>query len=181
MDNILAIIGITIGIINLFLLVIYINKIAKYKKMYDASLAKFNNTANVKDKFVELFGRLETVEQKCLETKEYCDKLEENMSSAVRKVGLVKYNAYDDTNNKLSFSLALLDKENNGVLLNSVYSIHGSNIYVKNVNKGKVEERISEEESQALNCAIKNTYYEIGSESTEVKKVDIRKVSRTRR
>lgn len=181
MENVLAIIGIILGVVNLIVLILYIDKVSKYKKMYDNSLAKFNNTANVKDKFVELFDRLETVEKKCVDTKEYCDTLESNMSSTIRKVGLVKYNAYEDSNNKLSFSLALLDKEDNGIILNSVHSIHGSNMYVKKVIKGKVNERISEEESMSLKYAIQGSDYEEDNEPAEVKKVDTRKINRVRR
>lgn len=130
------------------------NKVKKYQKMYETSLAKFNNTANIKDKFVELFSRLDDTEKRCEETKEYCNKMKEIIDTSIQKVGLVKYNAYDDTENKLSFALSLLDENNNGVLLNHIYSKHGSSIYAKSVLNGKVQERISEEEANALERAM---------------------------
>lgn len=154
MESTLIIICFALVLVNFITLFIYVNKVKKYQKMYETSLAKFNNTANVKDKFVELFSRLEETEKKCEETKEYCNEMQEKNKTAIKKVGLVKYNAYDDTENKLSFSLALLNEKEDGVLLNHIYSKHGSSIYAKNVQKGKVEERISEEESAALQCAI---------------------------
>lgn len=182
-ENILAVIGIIIGVINIAFLALYINKVSKLKKMYDTTLAKFNNTANVKDKFVELFARLDEVEQNALDTKVYCENIEKSMSVALRKTGLVKYSAYDDSDNKLSFTWCVLDKDNNGVILNNVHSIHGSNMYIKKVVEGKVEERISEEEAQALKMVTGNEI-EIGEnkqELTSIKKVNTRKLNRIRK
>ena len=94
------------------------------------------------------------------------------MKSNVQKVGFVKYNAYDETENKLSFALALLDEYNNGVLINHIYSKHGSNVYAKLVTETKVEDRISEEEEAALNMAIDDKYFKLRvvGETTKAKK-----------
>lgn len=183
MENVLAVIGIIIGVINIVVLAVYISKVSKLKKMYDTTLAKFNNTANVKDKFVELFTRLDEVEQKTTDTKVYCENIEKSMSVALRKTGLVKYSAYDDSDNKLSFAWCVLDKDNNGVILNNVHSIHGSNMYIKKVEEGKVDERISEQEAQALKMASGNEIEisENKQELTSIKKVDARKLNRIRK
>lgn len=179
-ENVLAVIGIIIGVINIAVLVLYISKVSKLKKMYDTTLAKFNNTANVKDKFVELFARLDEVEQKTVDTKVYCENIEKSMSVALRKTGLVKYNAYDESDNKLSFAWCVLDKDDSGVILNNVHSIHGSNMYIKKVVEGIVDERISEEEAQALKQALENTdtreNFEESEERVSVKKVNGRKI-----
>ncbi len=182
MENVLAVIGIIIGVINIAVLLVYVSKVSKLKKMYDTTLAKFNNTANVKDKFVELFARLDEVEQKCVDTKDYCKSIDKSMNVAIRKTGLVKYNAYDKSDNKLSFALCMLNKDNNGVLLNNVHSIHGSNMYIKKVVDGKIEERISEEEAQALKEATGNeasrNVYDKKNELIDIKKINTRKKTR---
>lgn len=184
-ENVLAVIGIIIGVINIAVLVLCISKVSKLKKMYDTTLAKFNNTANVKDKFVDLFARLDEVEQKTVDTKVYCEDVEKSMSVALRKTGLVKYNAYDESDNKLSFAWCVLDMDNNGVILNNVHSIHGSNMYIKKVVEGIVEERISEEEAQALRQALKiddvKTNFEKQEDLVSVKKVNGRKINRAKR
>lgn len=185
MENVLAVIGIIIGVINIAVLAVYVSKVSKLKKMYDTALAKFNNTANVKDKFVELFARLDEVEQNSKDVKVYCENIEKSMSVAIRKIGLVKYNAYDESDNKLSFAYCMLDKENNGILLNNVHSIHGSNMYIKKVVDGIIEDRISEEEAQALKEAVGNeesaVIYEKEEELVNIKKVNTRKINRQRR
>lgn len=176
MEKILIIVCFVLVLINFIILFIYSNKVKKYQKMYENSLAKFNNTANIKDKFVELFARLDDTEKKCEETKEYCENMKEIIDDTIKKVGIVKYNAYDDTENKLSFALALLNEKNDGVLLNHVYSKHGSSIYAKCVKNGKVEERISEEEAYALENAMGEQQF-ANIEKPTLKKVKLNRMS----
>jgi hypothetical protein len=99
----------------------------------------------------------------------------EKMKSNVQKIGFVKYNAYDDTENKLSFAIALLDERDNGILINHIYSKHGSNMYAKLVTKGEVEDRVSEEEMAALNEALDDKYFKERKVSQIVKTGKIKK------
>ena len=140
--------------INFILLIIYNKRVKGYIKLYEKALAKFNSKNNIEDEFQTIYDRLNDVENISKETVESVDKFRNKMKSNVQKVGFVKYNAYDDTENKLSFALALLDEYNNGVLINHIYSKHGSNVYAKLVTETKVEDRMSEEEAAALQMAI---------------------------
>lgn len=146
-------------VLNFIMLVINTMKVKKYKKYYEKTLAKFNSHENIKDEFQSIYDRLNEVEKVSKDTTEtvniYIDKLKSNIS----KIGLVKYNAYDETENKLSFALAMLNENKTGILLNHIYSKHGSSIYAKLVTEGKVEERISEEEATALKSAIEDKEY----------------------
>ena len=65
-----------------------------------------------------------------------------------------EYSAFKDTGSDLSFTLALLDENNDGVVLNGIYSREMSNIYAKPVKDGKSTYTISEEENQAIQKAI---------------------------
>lgn len=140
--------------INFICLVINNKRVKKYKKLYEKALAKFNSKQNIEDEFQTIYDRLNEVEKISKETVERVDNFRDKMKSNVQKVGFVKYNAYDETENKLSFALALLDEYNNGVLINHIYSKHGSNVYAKLITETKVEDRISEEEIAALKMAI---------------------------
>ena len=68
-------------------------------------------------------------------------------------MGIVKYNAFFDLSGELSYSLALLDKMDNGFILNSVYSREGSYSYIKEVRAGECDIELSKEEKQALEQA----------------------------
>ena len=77
-----------------------------------------------------------------------------DIRNCIQKVGIYRYNAYKDTGSDLSFTLALLDEKNNGVVLNGIYSREMSNIYAKPVENGDSPYKITEEEGEAIKRAI---------------------------
>ena len=72
------------------------------------------------------------------------------MAKCIQKVGIVRYNAYKDTGSDLSFTVALLDEKNDGIVFNGIYSREMSNIYAKPVIGGKSEYTLTEEEKNAI-------------------------------
>ena len=154
--NITLIVLLIVTVLNLILLLVNNIKFKKYKNLYEKALSKFNSRKNIQDEFNDLYDRLNEVENTSKSTVDIVNNFGEKMKNNVQKVGFVKYNAYDDTENKLSFALALLDDRNNGILINHIYSKHGSNMYAKLVTDSKVEDRISEEEATAIKMAIED-------------------------
>ena len=73
---------------------------------------------------------------------------------AFSKIGLVKYDAFHQMGGQLSFSLALLDENNDGFIINSVHSTEGCYSYTKAVQKGVCELDLGKEEEQALSIAM---------------------------
>ena len=67
---------------------------------------------------------------------------------------MVRYSAFQDTGSDLSFSLALLDEYNTGVVLNGIYSREMANIYAKPIKEGKSSYTLSDEEKEAIRKAI---------------------------
>ena len=82
------------------------------------------------------------------------DILEEN------KVAIVKYDAFKEMGGKLSFALAMLDKENNGFVMNAIHSSDGCYTYVKEIVKGESYVVLGEEEKEALRQAV-NSHNEL--------------------
>jgi hypothetical protein len=80
---------------------------------------------------------------------------------ALQKVGLVKYDAFKEMGGKLSFALAILDENNNGVIINSVHSSEGCYSYTKRIKNGDSQMALSNEEKEAVERAIKVTESEI--------------------
>ena len=79
--------------------------------------------------------------------------LENNMKKCVQKVGLIRYNAYGDTGSDLSFTMALMDADENGVVVNGLYSRESSSIFAKPLVKGDTKYNLSAEEIQAIDIA----------------------------
>ena len=173
--NILLLVLFVITVVNLILLFVNNYKVKKYKDLYDKALAKFNSHTNILDEFNSIYSRLNEVENKANNTMDSVNNFNEKMKSNVQKIGFVKYNAYDETENKLSFALALLDERENGILINHIYSKHGSNIYAKLVEAGEVEDRISDEESLALKIAHEDKEFKTRTVSNVPKKVKVKK------
>lgn len=71
-----------------------------------------------------------------------------------QRIGLVKYDAFDDSGDHLSFSLTLLDGENNGFVLSSLVGRETSRIYAKQVVNGLCRDSISSEEADSINMAL---------------------------
>lgn len=71
-----------------------------------------------------------------------------------QRSGLVKYDAFDDSGDKLSFSLTLLDGANNGFVLSSLVGRETSRIYVKPVLNGQCRDAISSEEAESISMAL---------------------------
>lgn len=85
-------------------------------------------------------------------TKEH-RKIKKHMSSAFCKMGLVKYDAFNEMAGKLSFVIALLNEDNSGVILNAMHSRDGCHTYAKEIIKGESYIPLSEEEKEALERA----------------------------
>lgn len=80
--------------------------------------------------------------------------IKENLLIAYQKVGLVKYDAYNEMGGKLSFVLCMLDKQNNGYMVNSMHNREGCYTYMKEIVGGESQVVLSEEETEALEKAM---------------------------
>lgn len=79
--------------------------------------------------------------------------LKNELTFSVQKIGLVKFNQFDDGAGNLSFCLALLDGYNNGVIFTSMHGRQQNRIYAKKISKGLIETPLTEEEKLALRQA----------------------------
>ena len=79
--------------------------------------------------------------------------LEANGRRAFQRVGLVRYNPFEDTGGNQSFALALLDAEEDGFIISSLHARTGTRIYAKALAAGRSDGALSDEESEALRVA----------------------------
>ncbi len=143
--------------INIMIFILYFNsyiKLQKYKKNNELIMKKVGNGRDILELLNENNKKIEDVELINKEIKKYMEKLEEKTNGCMQKIGFIRYNAFKDTGSDLSFALAILNKNNTGIILNGIYSRETSNIYAKSIENGKSEYRLSEEETIALNEAL---------------------------
>ncbi|WP_295992068.1 DUF4446 family protein [uncultured Veillonella sp.] len=91
-------------------------------------------------------------------------------SNTIQKIGFIKYNAFENIGNDLSFALTLLDGNNNGICISSIYGRNESRIFSKPIVKGKSLVSLSQEELESLNEALGERTNEEALTSTIVSK-----------
>lgn len=143
-------------VITLVMIVLYIRVLCKMKKLYRNydRFMRGKDAESLEDTIWKQFDRLEKLEESDHEKEGQIERIFENLQTVYQKTGLVKYDAFREMSGKLSYALALLDKNDNGVLINSMYSREGCYSYVKEIVKGKSSINMSEEEEEALKIAV---------------------------
>lgn len=163
MDNILDFLrtDLFLGILLIGLIILiclYITnfiKLSKLRKSYQQFMKKLGKGEGIDEILSKYVNDVELVKENQEEIRNYCNNLNKNMNVCIQKIGLVRYSAFKDTGSDLSFTLALLDNYDTGVVLNGIYSREMSNIYAKPVNNGKSTYTLSEEEKEAIEKAKK--------------------------
>jgi hypothetical protein len=79
--------------------------------------------------------------------------LKESSNFAVQKVGIVRFNPFSGVGGDQSFSLALLDKNENGLVITSLFSREGNRVYAKPIKNSRSEYLLSNEEKAAIERA----------------------------
>ena len=134
-------------IINLWMNLSYLKK--RYRKMMTGV-----DGANLERM---LIGHIDEVKQ-VVEENRRIDAENQRISAllqrAITRVGVVRFRAFDDMGSDLSYAVALLDAENNGVILSSIFGREDSRSYVKPIQAGQSSYTLTEEEQQALHQAM---------------------------
>lgn len=76
------------------------------------------------------------------------------LAETVRRVAVVRYDAFPDLGGRLSFSIALLDDAGNGVVLTSINGRSETRSYAKGLRAGESDHTLSPEERQAIAAAL---------------------------
>jgi len=79
--------------------------------------------------------------------------LEAEARRSFRRIGLVRFNPFEDTGGNQSFALALLDSEDDGVVVSSLHARGVTRVYAKALSRGRPEATLSDEEAEAVALA----------------------------
>lgn len=140
----------------LIIIIIMINQMSKIKKL-KKRLDKFmlsREGKSLEDDLGKIYDDNKFLKENAEQNKKDIRTLYKNMEKAYQKMGLVKYDAFNQMGGQLSFSLALLDENNNGFIINSVHSTEGCYSYTKEIKAGECEISLGDEEREALDMAM---------------------------
>lgn len=162
-------IGIDPGIILIFVLgvllivLVYMIKISmkmsRFIKKYKMFMRGMDG-ASLERAFAARFNQMDLLEENSRNHMEEIRKIKEVQNITLNKVAIVKYDAFKEMGGKLSFALAMLDKEKNGFVMNAIHSSDGCYTYVKEIVKGESYVVLGEEEKEALRQAV-NSHNEL--------------------
>ena len=156
MEQLVFYVTIALSVVSIILAVVLIIVLCKLKtlKRRVDFLTRGKDTESLEDIIVSYLERVESLEEGEEITRAALNAIKDNLKITYQKIGLVKYDAFREMSGALSYSLALLDKENNGVLISSMYSREGCYTYAKEIIKGESKINLSEEEAEALKQAV---------------------------
>ncbi|MBQ9989412.1 MAG: DUF4446 family protein [Lachnospiraceae bacterium] len=143
-----------ISILFLILVIIQMAQFSKLKKKYRKFMTG-KDAKTLEGSIQKLFEDNKYIRDLSEENKKSIRKINKDMEYCFNKVGIVRYDAFQQMGGMLSFSIALLNDRNNGFILNSVHSTEGCYSYIKEVKNGMCETDLSNEEKDALLKAMK--------------------------
>jgi len=103
-----------------------------------------------------MLGRLKDIDElkkSTTELRNECVRLEKESQKHVQHVGVVRFNAFDNTGSDLSFAVAMMDASKSGFILSGIYGREESRVYAKPIKKGESSYTLTKEEKHALDDA----------------------------
>jgi hypothetical protein len=143
---IVAIIGIVIGLAGVGL--------ALWQKARIDKVLRYDGR-NLEAEIKAIESKLDLSEHKSTEIEAIIKEYIQLGRSAIQKIGFQKFDAYEDMGGSQSFVLALLDFENNGVIISSIHNRAMTRMYGKRIIAGKADVELAKEEEAVLADIIK--------------------------
>lgn len=144
--------NVALSLLLFIMLIVTISKLGNMKRKYNRFM-KGENGESLENAIMKKMDQFSRLESDTRENKENIDFLNKKINQTYQKTGIVKYDAFNEMGGQLSFVLALLDNDNNGVVFNSMHGREGCYNYIKEIVKGESYIVLGEEEKKALEIA----------------------------
>lgn len=153
-DSDYIILGLLAVIVILFIMIIVaLSKIGALRRRYDSFMVG-KDAKSLEETLINRLDQVDILLAANEANEKKIDHVLKCMKYSFQKVGMIKYDAFNEMGGKLSFSLALLNEANDGFIMNAVHSREGCYTYIKEVIAGNSIIALAEEEKEALRLAI---------------------------
>lgn len=150
--------GAAVAVLFILCIVLFV-KLHGQKKKYDYFMgANRRPSHNFEMKVEKYFETSKAIEEKYSKLLDMVTDMDKRDKTKLQKIGLIRYNPFDEMGGNLCFALALLDGNDNGVVLNGIHSRTGSFTYAKPIQMGVSTYMLSEEEIKAVEMAKNDAY-----------------------
>ena len=126
-----------LGVITLLLFIITIvllRAVNQLERKYRKMMRGINNK-NLEEVINSNLDNIDKAVSNSEEALQQCTKIAEDLKGCVNKVAIMRYKAFEDVGSDLSFSIAILDSYNDGVIMTGIYSRQDSRTYAKPIDK----------------------------------------------
>ena len=142
-----------ITIIAIILSIMILFKLKVLKRKYNLFM-NGKDAESLEPLLLKRFEELDALNSENSKNTQNITEIFNRLQFVYQKVGIIKYDAFNEMGGKLSFSLAMLDNRNNGYLINSMHSREGCYTYIKEIINGQSYIDLGDEERKALNQAL---------------------------
>ncbi len=113
----------------------------------------FKSTKKEPQNLKEALSKLKKLDENFINLSEEIERLKKESKFSVQKIGIIRFNPFKETGSDQSFSLAILDGNDDGTVITSLYTREENRVYGKPVRAGQSEYLLSDEEKQAIEKA----------------------------
>ena len=151
--------GVPIGILFvmvIILLVLLVFLLIRYNQLNVSyqMFMKGRKAESLEEEIGALFDDISNLKTSTEKNRKDIRKMIENLRECYQRVGIVKYDAFKEMGGKLSFSVALLNDNETGFIINSIHSSEGCYVYTKEIVNGECAISLGDEEKKALTLAL---------------------------
>ena len=157
---------VVLNVLLVMLLIIYIGRVSALRKRFERFMSPNSKNHNVEAMLLEnikLIREVKDVNERLQFEQEY---INSKLKTCIQYMGMVRYNTFEDVGGDLSYAIALLDEDKNGVVLNSLYYRQGCYTYAKPIIAGESKYQLSPEEQEAIDRAISGIKVEKKEQAT---------------
>lgn len=143
-------------VLIIILLVLLIFLLIRYNQLNVSyqMFMKGRKAESLEEEIGALFDDIGTLKASTEKNRKDIRKMIENLRECYQRVGIVKYDAFKEMGGKLSFSVALLNDNETGFIINSIHSSEGCYVYTKEIVNGECAISLGDEEKKALTLAL---------------------------
>ena len=145
-----------VAVLALIAINVFLYRLLNQTKQQIDELLEKGNIKDFKDIFIAQKKKNDGLEEEIKKAFSKIKDLQELCETTIRKIGVVRFNPFNDMGGNQSFIIAMLDNKNDGFLISSLFVNEGNRVYTKAVKNGKSEHALSPQEIEAINIATRN-------------------------
>ncbi len=153
------IIWLVIGVLAVLIIIMLITvlmlrrRLQRFETAYLA-LQTFLSGKNLDEMLEQYVTKVQSLEKRLSAADARLERTETAVQRSIDRTELLRYNAFENMGSDLSFALAILNQEGDGVILSSIHSREESRVYAKPLIKGESSYNLSKEEQETITKAL---------------------------